>query len=248
MKLLRSLRRAFLRNPGRDLEAFDAQRRLVATPMPTILDVGAHRGQTARRYRSLFPRATIHCFEPFPPSYSALVEALDGDASVHTHRLALGDSPGAGILNVNRSSATNSLLRSDERANAYWGQDLLDTDATVEVPVTTLDRFCAEGSFAHIDILKLDVQGAEYSVLKGAHSLLAAHAIDVVYMEMITAPTYVGQHELHEYLALFRTHGYSIFDFYNPVRKNGRLLQTDNIMVADPFLEQYERRSSIHKA
>ena len=71
-----------------------------------------------------------------------------------------------------------------------------------------------------------------------------AQAIDVVYFELITAPTYVGQTELHEYLALFRSRGYELFDFYNPVRKNGRLLQTDNIMVSGQFLARYEREGA----
>ena len=57
-----------------------------------------------------------------------------------------------------------------------------------------------------------------------------------MYFEMITAPTYVGQPELHDYLELFHSRGYGLFDFYNPVRKNGRLLQTDNIMVSAQFL------------
>ena len=66
--------------------------------------------------------------------------------------------------------------------------------------------------------------------------MLREQAIDVVYMEMIVAPTYVGQRELHDYLSFFRAHGYVLFDFYNPVRKHGRLLQTDNLLVADAFL------------
>lgn len=205
------------------------------------MDVGAHVGQTAQRYRTLFPSAQIHCFEPFPQSFAALRAALAGDSGVQVHSVALGSSPGAAVLHVNRSSATNSLLASDTRAASYWGTGLLDTDATLEVPVTTIDRFCAERSLDHVDILKLDVQGGEYDVLKGAGALLAAQHVDLVYMEMITAPTYVGQHDLHEYLRLFRSHGYALFDFYNPVRKNGRLLQTDNLLVAERFLARFEQ-------
>lgn len=242
MKLLRSLSRGFgLRRPRTGDEAFAAQRRLVRSSAPTIFDVGAHIGQTAQRYRSLFPDAQIHCFEPFPDSFAALQTAHAGNSSVQAYSVALGKAPGKAVLNVNRSSATNSLLRSDARAASYWGTGLLDTEAAVEVPVTTLDLFCAERSLNHVDILKLDVQGGEYDVLEGASTLLAAQRIDVVYMEMITAPTYVGQHDLHEYLGLFRSHGYLLFDFYNPVRKNGRLLQTDNLLVAEPFLTRYER-------
>jgi len=242
MKLLRSLGRAFgVRRARAGDESFAAQRRLVRSTAPTILDVGAHIGQTAQRYRALFPSAQIHCFEPFPQSLAALRAALAGDSGVQTHAVALGSSPGKASLYVNRSSATNSLLASDTRAAFYWGSGLLDTDTTVDVTVNTIDRFCAERSLEHVDILKLDVQGAEYDVLKGASAFLAAQRIDLVYMEMITAPTYVGQHDLHEYLALFRSFGYVLFDFYNPVRNNGRLLQTDNLLVAETFLARYEQ-------
>lgn len=238
MSLRKSLRRLF-GDSTRD--AFAAQRRLVTTPTPTIFDVGAHVGETARRYRAAYPEAAIHCFEPFPGSFAELRAALAADAQAHLHPLALGATAGRAMLNVNRSKATNSLLASDSRAASYWGHAVLDTDTTVEVRLATLDGFCAEQAIAHVDILKLDVQGGEFDVLTGAQRLLAAHAIDLVYLEMITAPTYVGQHELHEYLALFRAHDYVLFDYYNPVRRNGRLLQTDNLMVAESYLAAHER-------
>jgi FkbM family methyltransferase len=241
MGLLRQLHRAFGDRATRDADAFAAQRRLVTRATPTIFDIGAHLGETARRYRLLYPQAVIHCFEPFKASFDTLQAALAADALLHAHQLAVGAAPGRASLHVNRSKATNSLLASDARAATYWGQNLLDTDETVGVPVTSLDAFCQEHSLERIDILKLDVQGAEFDVLTGAKRLLDDQAIDVVYMEMITAPTYVGQHDLHEYLGLFRSHGYVLFDFYNPVRKNGRLLQTDNIMVAERFLAAHER-------
>jgi FkbM family methyltransferase len=245
MTVLRALGRALgLGSKRRDTEAFAAQRRLVRNERAVILDVGAHLGETAQRYRALFPHATIHCFEPFPASFAALSRTLAPDTRVQAHAVALGAAAGHGTLNVNRSSATNSLLRSDERAASYWGRDLLDTAATIEVPVTTLDLFCAERSIPRLDVLKLDVQGAEFEVLGGAAGLLRAQAIDVVYMEMIVAPTYVGQRDMHDYLGLFRSYGYVLFDFFNPVRKHGRLLQTDNLFVADSFLAAYEHEQS----
>jgi FkbM family methyltransferase len=227
--------------PKAGVDGFAAQRLLVSNQRPTILDVGAHRGETALRYRALFPQAVIHCFEPFAESFAALQTAVARDQGVHTHRVALGAESGRARLNVNRGKATNSLLASDDRSARYWGEHLLDTEKAVEVPVQTLSAFCASHAITRIDILKLDVQGAEYQVLTGADELLRAQAIDVVYFELITAPTYVGQRELHDYLALFRSRGYELFDFYNPVRKNGRLLQTDNVMVSGKFLGRYER-------
>lgn len=215
-------------------------RELVAALEPVIFDVGANIGETALRYRELFPAATIHCFEPFPLSFERLRTALEGDARARLHLLALAASSGSARLKVNRSAATNSLLASDERAAHYWGGGLLDTETEVEVGTRMLDEFCAAERVERIDILKLDVQGAEYAVLEGARQMLTAQRIDVIYMEVITAPTYVGQRELHDYLALLHERGYRLFDFYNPARRDGRLIQSDIIFVSSQFLERYE--------
>lgn len=222
-------------------DPFIVMRRLVARPKPVIFDIGANAGQTATHFRSLFPDAIIHCFEPFPESFDLLSSSLAGDKLVELHQMALSDKSGSSKLNVNRFKATNSLLSSDRRASYYWGDNVLDTDDEIEVATQTVDNFCRERDIEHIDILKLDVQGAEYAVLLGAREMLTSQSIDIVYMEMITAPTYVGQRKIHEYLALFESHDYELFDFYNSVRKDGRLIQSDNIMVSSVLLERYER-------
>lgn len=82
---------------------------------------------------------------------------------------------------------------------------------------------------------------AQYRKLfpEGALQLLAAQQI-VIYMGMIMAPTYVGQHDLKDYLGLLSSHGYLLFDFYNPVRKDARLIQSDLIFVSAALLDKYE--------
>jgi FkbM family methyltransferase len=205
-----------------------------------IFDVGANVGATALRYRELFPEGTIHCFEPYPESFAQLRAALSSDKRVFLHELALSSAAGRAILRVNRSAETNSLLASDRRGERYWGVGLLETDSEIEVEVQSVDLFCARHGIARLDILKLDVQGAEYSVLEGASGLLAAQRIDLVYTEVIMAPTYLGQRQLLDYLALFSAKRYQLFDLYNPTRKNGRLIQADVIFVSDALLERYE--------
>jgi FkbM family methyltransferase len=240
--MARSLRAALRRLGGRRkaLDPYLATRQLVTLDAPVVFDVGANVGATARRYRALYPRAEIHCFEPYPPSFARLSEALSADGRISLHPTALSSAPGRALLNVNRNAETNSLLPSDRRAGRYWGEGLLETESELEVPLQTLDGFCAERSVKRVDVLKLDVQGAEYSVLEGADALLSGGRIGVIYMEVIIAPTYVGQRRLVDYLALTSERGYELFDLYNPTRRNGRLIQSDIIFVSADVLERYE--------
>jgi FkbM family methyltransferase len=225
------------------LDPFLVMPLLIERASPVIFDVGAHVGETALRYRSLFQAAVIHCFEPSPDSFRELRLAVAGDERAHAYELAFSNSAGSAILNVNKSQATNSLLASANSASSYWGHGLLETEKRIEVKVRTVDDFCQEHGIDRINILKLDVQGAEYAVLCGAGGMLRRHSIDLLYMEVITAPTYVGQHRLHEYLALFDEYGYALFDLYHPVRRRGRLMQADLIIVSPECLARHERAS-----
>src|SRR5512145_1663757 len=83
-------------------DPFAVMRRLVTEQRPVIFDVGAHVGQTALRFRSLFPDAIIHCFEPYPASFDLLSASLAGDARVRRYSVALADSAGHAKLKVNR--------------------------------------------------------------------------------------------------------------------------------------------------
>ena len=104
---------------------------------------------------------------------------------------------------------------------------MLDTTSQIEVRTTTIDTFCTETRISNIDILKMDVQGAEFSVLEGAHDMLASQKISLIYTELIMCPTYKGQHSLHEYLSFLASFGYDFLDFFNPVRNHNQLIQAD---------------------
>ena len=224
------------------IDAFTVQSNLIATKEPVIFDVGAHLGEVAKTYRTRFPVASIHCFEPSPQSFQELRRRAERDLRTSCHQIALSDRKGKALLNENASSATNSLLTTDSRGSSFWGEGLLETTARTEVPTTTLDTFCGENRIPHIDILKLDVQAAEFSVLVGAADMLASQRISLVYCELIMCPTYYDQHKLHEYLALLDSRGYELLDFFNPVRRGSQLLQTDVIFLSTSFKDDLTLR------
>jgi FkbM family methyltransferase len=224
----------------RNKDPFFVTGKLIEAPEPVILDVGAHVGESAASYRAVFPGALIHSFEPYPEAHRRLVAAHVRDARIVPHAVAVSDSTGTAKLRVNRADVTNSLLASDVRGADYWGADLLDTEAEVTVDTISLDDFCRGEGLAHVDVLKIDVQGAEYAVLAGAQGLLARRAIDLIYVELIMAPSYVGQRKYHYYLSSLDALGYELFDLFNFGRRDGRLIQIDGIFVTTAVLERYE--------
>ena len=142
-----------------------------------VVDVGACDGAVASDYLELFPEATCHCLEPHPPSFRELTERLGTHPRARLHPLALADTSGQRTLHAFPTAATNSLLAPVNDVGAVVGPGHMDSFERVEVDVTTLDTFAEREGLPRIDVLKLDVQGAEVLVLRGAERLLRARAI-----------------------------------------------------------------------
>lgn len=161
---------------------------LIRAPRPVIFDVGAHFGESIRYLKGIFPQAIICSFEPDLDSFKELsANSTDG---VSCFNLALSDSDGTAAFFRNSISHTNSLLKvnlnskdsiSLARANAegdthfFEGFNREDTVSTVR-----LDTFTRSHGIDHIDLLKIDVQGAECRVLKGAEATLVNTAVVVI--------------------------------------------------------------------
>ena len=219
-------------NPPKE-DPFEEQRRLVAAAEnPIIFDVGAHHGHTSLHYRNLFPSAIIYAFEPFPQSYEKLRKNTSADPMIKTFDFGFSDVHGTKLFHSNNSSSTNSLFETDPRGGETWGRGLLETSRQITLPFTTIDRFVAEAGIPLIDILKLDVQGAEYLVLEGARQSIEASRISLIYSEIITQPTYKCQKELHEVLRIFHDCQFMLHNFYDlSLSRDGKLRQLDAIFT-----------------
>ena len=145
----------------------------------TVVDVGAHNGEYAIAVRSAFgDRATLHCFEPHPETFAILQERVGGHPRTTCHPVALGDEPGAASLFSQARSSAFASLHSSTFAMA--GQEVSSVE---QVEVATLDELAAPLGVERIDLLKVDVEGHELAVLKGARGLLDAGAVAAVQFE-----------------------------------------------------------------
>ncbi len=206
---------------------------------PTLFDVGAHHGETARALRERFPTARIFSFEPFPQSFEALSRNTANDEGIQVFNYGLTDQPGTFAFHANSSPATNSLLPTDQLGSKTWGTGPLETQRIVEARFKTLDLVAAELGIQRIDVLKLDVQGAEHLVLKGALEACKSGRISVIYSEFIIQPTYIGQKRLDEALSAFYDAGFELHNIYNlSSRSDGKLRQIDAIFTKVQLTQQ----------
>lgn len=145
-----------------------------------VVDVGANLGQwstgiiSAARQADRRDDLDLHAFEPSMYTYEQLCNGL-GKQRVTLKRLAMSDRSGPATLHVIvPGGGTNSLHRS---------HDTPDSTVVETVTMTTLDEYADQADLKHITLLKIDTEGNDLAVLRGAQALLASQRISVIQFE-----------------------------------------------------------------
>ena len=218
-----------LRNSDLKKSEWQKQKELLKGKANVIFDVGANRGNTTLKYLKLFPNAIIHSFEPFPDSYEVFINLHKDNLNVNLNKYALSNDIGSSILNVNKSVDTNSFLESkkiganSDKSCVSVGQILIETN--------TIDNYCSKNNIKEIDILKIDVQGFEIEVLKGALDMLKNGSIKLIYIETYFKQQYVNQPLFHDISKLLYNHNFALQDIYDPYFSKNNIVWCDSIFV-----------------
>jgi len=152
---------------------------------PVIFDVGSNVGEVSIDLRNTFPSARIWAFEPNPVTFDQLSKNVFGQ-DVSCQNIGLGSEATEGKLycySTNKQSGHASMYR--DVFQLYQNYGIKESSDLTEFSflVSTVDAFCAQHSIAHIDFLKIDVEGNELSVLKGAMQLITANQVPVIQFE-----------------------------------------------------------------
>ena len=186
----------------------------MAGKVGTIIDIGANVGDTVAKCRTFFPSAQVHAVEPTPELVQQLKGRFDGDPSVVIHEFAVSDRLGTVQFHRNESHVTSSLLRWAQDAGSFV-EGSLRRERIITVDSVTLDEFCARQGLERIDLLKVDVQGAEKLVLEGARNLFKSGKVRFVLLEASFVPIYTEQTEFEEILSVMRELGFVLFNLYD---------------------------------
>ena len=143
-----------------------------------ILDVGANVGDYSRAILTIAPTAQIYCFEPHPDNLRHLEAALGGRVTVVP--AAVGSRRGTAELYdyAGGTGSSHASLHKDvfEKLRQQPHQSLC-------VNVITIDEFVEQHNIAAISLLKVDVEGHELEVFRGASKVIRERRIDTVHFE-----------------------------------------------------------------
>lgn len=193
-----------------------------------ICDIGASNGSWTKSISEVFPDATFHMFEPQAenPEYKlGLLEVVNSNIKCTLHSLALGSESAKLSLSISPNPLGSSLLV--EESSNYF-------PSSTTVDVIPLDQMVKQSAIPYPQLLKLDVQGYELEILKGATEVLK-HA-EVILVESWLVRGYGSKTplllELSQWLA---QHGFFLFDFSGNYRdERGILVSQDCFFVKQP--------------
>lgn len=151
---------------------------LIDNKKPIFFDVGANIGDYTRLLHNRFPNALIHSFEPHPGTYSNLCKLELEDTKFHN--VAVGDYNGTTALYDCADCNGSSLASVYKNVISEFYKENIKTE---EVQIRTLDAIACNENIELIDYLKIDTEGSELAVLKGASTLLKKGAIRYIHFE-----------------------------------------------------------------
>ncbi|RLC21111.1 MAG: hypothetical protein DRH56_09785, partial [Deltaproteobacteria bacterium] len=157
----------------------DVARLSKSRPVRVAFDVGANVGQTARAFVRYFPRAEVFSFEPVPDTFDILKRKTRRLRRVKVYRIAFGDGHRKEKMYIyGKASPFNSFVR-DAPFMAYSPKPATTSD----VEMVTIDSFSEENGIHRIDLLKVDTEGFDIQVLRGARMLFEKKAVGFVFFE-----------------------------------------------------------------
>jgi FkbM family methyltransferase len=161
-------------------------------PVNALFDVGAHRGESGRLFRSQGFTKRIVSFEPIPENLDALRKSASQDHDWRVIPYALGDEDGSFEIHQSTSTVLCSLHHATEHGKEHFG-DGIQTVKNLKIEVRRLDDLaagCLEGIAAPAIYLKTDTQGHDLAVLRGGGKTL--ENVRVLQMETAVRPIYEG--------------------------------------------------------
>lgn len=189
-----------------------------------VYDVGAYRGEFTKTVLTIWPRVQVTCFEPQSHLASDLIALQERFPNqVSYEQCVLGSAPKDSVT-FHMGDTASSVL-----SNAVGVQY-----PTVQLPMKTIDQIRGSAQICPCNLLKLDVQGYELEVLRGAEETLKQD-VEVILAELNFLDIYAEVPLIHETLAWLAERDFVAYDISSLIRRplDNALWQADFVFVRE---------------
>jgi FkbM family methyltransferase len=180
---------------------------LLASPL-VVIDVGVHGGIHAR-WRHLGSMLKVHGFDAQEDAIAPL-RAQAGENERY-YAMALGNEDGERELFISAEPTATSFYPRQPSSLAF-DERVTTSVAVRDVPIRRLDSLLAEGTISGADFIKIDCEGFEPDILRGAQKLIASGVLAVELESTFDATATAPQGHLAAVCELLLPHGFALYD------------------------------------
>ena len=173
---------------------------------PIIFDVGAHEGESIDRFKNLFQNPIIHSFEPQSKIFEKLMNKKKNDKDLVLNNFALGSKEGNQEIFVNSNTAASSYLNIDNKDKFFKSLKTIQKEQT---RIDTFDNYFNKIKVNYIDLVKIDVQGLEEEVLKGAHKSL--NKVLLIEIEIVFVNLYEKHNSFYQIENILKNYDFELY-------------------------------------
>jgi FkbM family methyltransferase len=204
-----------------------------------IIDVGAHRGESLRTFDKNLNKSYVYIgMEPNPDAYIDLIEVAEEikseNSEIHCLTSAVGNKDGKVTFLKTKESAVGGVLPPVKglAERVPTGDHAINLE--FEVDIVTVTTLVNKFNLSYIDVLKIDTEGYDLEVLKGAQEVIKLRIPKIIITEVFFVPYRENQAYFWDIAKFLEVNGYHFVNLYDTRNTTQERLYTGNGLWVSP--------------